>query len=123
MVMNDRYELERLNEAWNEAYRRVDMIALAAILADDWVGILASGDVFSKTQLLETVPNNPPSNLEFSGFELHQFADTAVTRGVLQVTSSEFTVSQRFMRVWAKREGHWQAVAVQVALISETTPN
>jgi hypothetical protein len=119
--MNDRHELERLNEAWNEAYRRVDMISLAAILADDWVGILGSGDVFTKTQLLETVPNNPPSNLEFSGFELHQFADTAVTRGVVRVTSSEFTVSQRFMRVWAKREGHWQAVAVQVALISETT--
>lgn len=121
--MNDKHELETLNEAWNEAYRRVDMSSLAAILANDWVGILASGDVFTKTQLLETVPNNPPSNLEFSGFELHQFADTAVTRGVVRVISGEFNVLQRFMRVWAKRDGHWQAVAVQVALISEMVLN
>jgi ketosteroid isomerase-like protein len=121
MAMNDQHELERLNEAWNEAYRRVDMIALAAILVDDWVGILASGDVFTKTQLLETVPNNPPTTFEFSDFELHLFVDTAVTRGVVRVISGEINILQRFMRVWAKREGLWQAVAVQVALISETT--
>jgi ketosteroid isomerase-like protein len=90
--MNDQHELEALNEVWNEAYRRVDMIALAAILADDWVGILGSGEAITKTQLLETVPNNPPSNLEFSGFELHQFADTAVTRGVVRVIAGEFNV-------------------------------
>jgi ketosteroid isomerase-like protein len=117
--MNDQIELETLNEAWNEAYRRVDMISLAAILADDWVGILASGEAISKTQLLEHVPNNPPTTFDFSGFELHQFANTAVTRGVVRVISGEFNVLQRFMRVWAKRERRWQAVAVQVALISE----
>jgi ketosteroid isomerase-like protein len=118
--MNDQIELETLNEAWNEAYRRVDMIALAAILADDWVGVLASGEAISKTQLLEHMPNNPPTTFEFSGFELHPFADTAVTRGVVRVISGEINILQRFMRVWAKREGRWQAVAVQVALISET---
>jgi ketosteroid isomerase-like protein len=122
-MMNDQHELERLNEAWNEAYRRVDMNALVAILADDWVGILGSGEAITKTQLLEHVPNNPPTTFEFSGFELHQFADTAVTRGVVRVIAGEFNVLQRFMRVWAKRDGHWQAVAVQVALISETTPD
>ena len=115
--MDDHAELTRLDQAWNTAYQTVDMDLLSSLLADDWIGILASGELISKTQLLETVPNNPISILEFDGFGLSIFENTAITRGSVTVSSVDFRVQQRFMRVWAKRDGHWKSIAVQVVAI------
>ena len=52
--MDDHAELTRLDQAWNTAYQTVDMDLLSSLLADDWIGILASGELISKTQLLDT---------------------------------------------------------------------
>ena len=113
--MNDRAEITRLDRSWNRAYQTVDMVLLSSLLADDWFGVLASDEAISKQTLLESMPNNPASMLEFADFEISIFESTAVTRGSLTVTSAGFRVQQRFMRVWAKRSGNWQSVAVQVS--------
>jgi len=42
------------------------------------------------------------------------FGDTAVSRGRLQLEFDDRRVDQRFLRVFAKREGVWRAVSVVV---------
>ena len=60
------------------------------------------------------------ATLEVSEFALRVFGDTAVTLGRVRISGATFTVDQRFMRVWARRSGVWQAVAVQVVPIASS---
>jgi ketosteroid isomerase-like protein len=106
-----------LDERWNEAYRQKNVSELEAVLADDWIAFTTQGTV-TKTQILEGVPNNPEATLEFTRFEICIFGETAVTRGYLRAVTTTETRAQSFMRVYAKRSGQWQAVAVQVVLES-----
>jgi hypothetical protein len=108
------HELEVLNDAWNLAYQRSDLAALEAILAPDWMGFLHDGSSLTRAALLKQLPNNPKATLEFDLFELHVFEETGVTRGRVWIRGADFEVVQRFVRVWARRDGQWQAVAVQV---------
>jgi ketosteroid isomerase-like protein len=108
------HDLETLDAAWNLAYQRNDLAALEAILAPDWIGFMHDGSSVTRAQLLEQLPRNPKATLEFSGFELHVFGETGVTRGWVRIVGADFEVKQRFVRVWARRDAHWQAVAVHI---------
>ena len=120
-------QLRRLDREWNEAYPRRDVEALGRILADDWTAIDGAGLVVSKRQLLERVASHPAQfdQHEFDEFTLRVFGDAAVVTGRLSGAGRdeegvEFSLRQRFTRVYAKRGGAWQAVATQVTLISES---
>lgn len=118
------HEVQRLDEQWNRAYQTGDYAALEDIFAADWIGVFADGRSVERTAFLEQLPHNPPATLEFSEFALRVFGDTVVTWGRVQINGATFTVDQRFMRVWARRSGVWQAVAVQVVPISSSgTPS
>jgi len=120
-------QLRRLDREWNEAYPRRDVAALGRILADDWTAIDGAGLVINKRQLLERVASNPPQfdRHEFDEFRLRVFGDAAVVTGRVSGAGrdeegGEFSLRQRFTRVYAKRGGAWQAVATQVTVISES---
>lgn len=122
----DEEQLRRLDREWNEAYPRRDVEALGRILADDWTAIDGAGLVISKPQLLERVASHPSpfDRCEFDEFGLRIFGDAAVVNGRLSGAGRdeegrEFSLRQRFTRVYAKRGGAWQAVATQVTVISE----
>lgn len=115
--MTDEERLRQLDDAWGEAYQHKDTATLERLLADDWLGYTPTGQSITKWQLLETVPLNPAAQLTFDEFSLHLYGDTAVTRGRLTAVSDTETREQRFMRVWAKRQDVWQAVAVQVVAV------
>ena len=102
------------------------MAALGRILADDWTAIDGAGRVVSKRQLLERVASHQPQfdRHEFDEFSLRIFGDAAVVTGRLSGAGrdeegGEFSLRQRFTRVYVKRGGAWQAVATQVTVISE----
>ena len=104
-----------LDRAWNEAYVRNDRTQLAGILADDFEAVAADGGTISKAQLMQ--PGSAPRSIAFSERSLRLFDSTAVTRGRLRLAHEGGRVDQRFMRVYAKRDGRWQAVAVQVSAV------
>jgi Domain of unknown function (DUF4440) len=83
-------------------------------LADDWLAYRSEGDPITKQQLLEAVPLNPDAHLEFELLAFHVFGETAITRGRLVAIATDDIRRQSFMRVYAKRDGTWRAVAVQV---------
>ena len=110
---DDEAQLLLLDTAWNHAYRRHDRSPLAEILADDFAGVARSGEPVTKASLLINPPGRAKTVM-FSEQFVRAFGDAGVTRGRLQMKLEERRVDQRFLRVFAKRNGLWQAVSVAV---------
>jgi ketosteroid isomerase-like protein len=108
---DDAAEILRLDNAWNEAYRRRDRAPLADILADDFAAMDAAGQLVSKAALMVDPPGEVRS-LAFTEQSVTVFGDTAVSRGRLQLDVDDRRIDQRFVRVFARRGGVWRAVSV-----------
>ena len=119
-MQTDKEAVTALDRAWNDAYRTGERERLREILAENWLGVFPSGETLTREQLISGgAPAGAEVEQTFSEFSLHLFGDTAITRGRVEVRVEEEHIRQRFMRVYAKREGRWWAVAVQVVAISE----
>jgi len=100
-----------LDNAWNAAYHRRDPEMMARVLAEDWMAFFPDGQAVFRMEALEGMRRNPPAALMFERHAVRVFGDTAVTRGTLYANGERV---QSFLRVYARREGEWQAVSVQV---------
>ncbi len=115
MPPTDLEQVRELDEAWNRAYLERDPQALDRLLAADWVGLTPGHDVITKEVLLAGQRQaSAESVITFVRGRLWVFGDTALTTGSIAVSAPNVAVAQRFTRIWAKRDGHWQAVAVQI---------
>jgi len=115
---NDEAEILLLDSEWNEAYRRRDRSPLAYILADDFTGLTAaSGEAITKASLTINRPGRARS-VTFSEQSVRVFGDTAISKGRLQLELEDHRIDQRFLRVFAKRDGTWQAVSVAVTPVA-----
>lgn len=114
-MQTDKEAVTALDQAWNDAYHTRQRERLRDVLAEDWLGVLSSGEPLTRQQLIGAgAPAGAEVEQTFSEFLVHLFGDTAVTRGRVDVRVGDEYVRQRFMRVYAKREKRWWAVAVQV---------
>ena len=112
---NDLEQVTELDEAWNRAYVERDPQALDRLLAADWVGLTPGHDVITKEVLLEGQrQTSAEAVITFTRGETRVFGDAALTTGSIAVSAPNVAVAQRFTRVWSKRNGRWQAVAVQI---------
>jgi ketosteroid isomerase-like protein len=111
--MDVKAEVLRLDNAWNEAYRHHNRERLENVLADDFLALTPAGDPITKA-LLMVNPSEIASLVAFSEQDAHVFGDTAVTRGRLQLELGDRRIDQRFLRVFACRNGIWRAVSVAV---------
>ena len=114
---DDEAQILRLDSEWNEAYRRQDRAPLAHILADDFTGLTGLGEPITKTILMINPPGRSRS-VTFSEQSARVFGDTGISRGRLQLELDDRRVDQRFLRVFAKRDGIWQAVSVAVTPVA-----
>ncbi|HTR60976.1 MAG TPA: nuclear transport factor 2 family protein [Candidatus Binataceae bacterium] len=114
----DQATILRLDNAWNSAYERNDRAPLADILADDFTGIMPWGEHITKATLMVNPPR-PAKSISFSEQEVRMFGSTAISRGRLKLDLEDRMVDQRFLRVFSRRDGRWQAVAVSVTPVSE----
>ena len=114
---DDEAQLLRLDSEWNEAYRRHDHAPLAHILADDFTGLTVSSEPITKALLMVNPPGRARS-VTFSEQLVRVFGDTGISRGRLQLESDNLRIDQRFLRVFAKRDGIWQAVSVAVTPVA-----
>jgi ketosteroid isomerase-like protein len=106
-------EVLRLDNAWNEAYRRHERAPLERILADDFTALTPSGESITKASLMVN-PSETASSVTFSEQAVNVFGNTAITRGRLQLDLNHHRVDQRFLRVFTYRNGNWRAVSVAV---------
>ena len=115
--MADEPAVEALDRAWNAAYEQNERDRLADVLAEDFIAVTADGQPVTKAQLMQ--PSTAPRSIAFSERSVRLFGTTAITRGRLELEHAAGRIDQRFMRVYAKRDGRWQAVAVQVFAVVE----
>ena len=113
----DEAQILRLDSEWNEAYLRNERTPLANILADDFTALDAFGKPLTKAMLM-IKPPRPARSATFSEQSVRVFGDTAISRGRLQLELDDRRVDQRFLRVFAKRDGIWQAVSVSVTPVA-----
>ena len=113
---DDEAQILRLDDEWNEAYRRRDRSPLANILADDFTGWTAANQPITKALLMINPPSEQIKSVTISEQYVHVFGGTGISRGRLQLESEDgrIVVDQRFLRVFAKRDETWQAVSVAV---------
>ena len=117
---NDEAEILRLDSAWNEAYLRRKRDLLGDILADDFCGLVPSGDWITKAQLMGgDAGTTEVKSVSFTEQEVRIFGDTGISRGRLRLEVENLRIDQRFLRVFAKRDGRWRAVAVSVTPVPE----
>lgn len=116
-------ELRELERTRSRAIREGDMKTLDAIYADDFSGIVGTGQVINKEQLLAVFKRNDPS-LHFTTDEINirVFNETAVFTGRLAAITGSGVVAfaSRFTHVFVKRDGRWQCVAGQSTVIAKT---
>ena len=118
---DDEAQLLRLDSVWNEAYRRHDRRALADILAEDFTGVIPSGEAVTKESLMTDPPGRAKS-VAFSEQFVRAFGDCGISRGRLQLELDGRRVDQRFLQVFAKRDGVWRAVSVAVTPVAAPPP-
>jgi hypothetical protein len=116
-VADDEAQLLRLDNEWNEAYRRYDRSPLAHILADDFTGWTVANEPITKA-LLMINPTGRAQSVIFSEQFVRVFGGTGISRGRLQLEWENGRIDQRFVRVFAKREGIWRAVSVAVTPVA-----
>ncbi|HYH86162.1 MAG TPA: nuclear transport factor 2 family protein [Pyrinomonadaceae bacterium] len=122
-VSLDEKHLRQLDREWNEAYPRRDVATLERVIADDWMCIDGAGERIGKAELLERVASGA-SRLEshvFDEMELRIYGDAAIVTGRLtgkgRDEEGQLSFSQRYTRVYVKRDGAWRAVATQVTVL------
>jgi Domain of unknown function (DUF4440) len=116
---DDKENILLLDCTWNEAYRRHNRTLLANILAEDFTGMIPSGEPITKSSLMIDPPQRARS-VNFSEQSVCVFGNTGISRGRLQLELEDCRIDQRFLRIFAKRDGIWQAVSVSVTPILAT---
>jgi ketosteroid isomerase-like protein len=117
---DDEAQILRLDSEWNEAYRRHDRTPLAHILAEEFTGLTALGEPITKALLMINPSSEMIKSVTFSEQYVQVFGDTGISRGRLQLglEDGSIVIDQRFLRVFAKWDGVWQAVSVAVTPVT-----
>jgi ketosteroid isomerase-like protein len=112
-------EVEKLEREVGEAITRRDTAALDRLLADDFIVTNPAGQVMTKKEAIAalTAPEYDLESLVNDEIKVRVFGDVALATALGtakgrykgQDASGQF----RYLRVWVKRQGCWQAVAAQ----------
>ena len=121
-------EVERLERELVDAIGRTDLATYDRIVADDYVAFEASGKETGKAEILSSYRSGARryTGLEIFDVRARVFGDTAVvsarTKGLRREGDHDVPNRVRYIRVYARREGRWRAVAQMSAPLPEAPP-
>lgn len=115
-MANDEQTLIDLQNAWMDAWQRLDRTRLEEILAPEFTLTSARTDQLVDRaewlRLLDTVRNE---SFAYSDFRIDVFGDAAVVRSrlsqVATVGDQRWDATFALTDVWIRRDGRWQVVA------------
>jgi ketosteroid isomerase-like protein len=117
--------VERLERDLVAAIARTDLLRYGQIVADDYVVFDASGKELTKREIVESYRSG---TRRYSGLEIYDvharvFGDTAVvtarTRGFRHEEDRDVPNRVRYIRVYSRRAGRWQAVTQMSAPLAD----
>jgi len=114
-------EILALEATWHVAPLAGDVETVGRVTADDWVGVSPIGTVMSKTDLLDMLSSRPApfESTVYEEVKVRVYGHTAVVTSLFRGEGKDLDLVQRFMRVYAHRDGRWQCVATQVVPVAE----
>jgi ketosteroid isomerase-like protein len=121
-------QVEQLERDLVAAISRGDLATYDRIVADDYVAFEASGKISPKAEILTSYRSGARKYTDLTIFDVEGrvFGDTAVvtakTKGLRREGDKDVPNRVRYIRVYAKRGGHWRAVAQMAAPMPEEPP-
>jgi ketosteroid isomerase-like protein len=114
--MSAREEVLALEATWGIAPLEGDLQTVSRVTAEDWIGVAPTGAVMTKADLLEMLASSPApfESIAYDQMQLHVYGQTAVVTSLFRGQGKGVKFEQRFMRVYANRDGQWQCVATQI---------
>jgi ketosteroid isomerase-like protein len=109
-------DVEALERQLVEAIGKKDLATYDRIVADDYVVVDASGKDITKAEIMASYRDGTRgyTNLEIYDVRTHVFGDTAVvsarTKGLRRENGKDVVNDNRYVRVFARRDGRWRAV-------------
>ena len=118
-------QVERLERDLVAAIGRGDLATYDRIVANDYVAFEASGKTTPKAEILASYRSGARkyTDLQIFDVEARVFGDTAVvtakTKGLRREGDRDVPNRVRYVRVYAKRNGKWRAVAQMAAALPD----
>ncbi len=119
-------EIEALEMQWREAQLSNDVTVMDRLLADDYVGISATGTIETKPEALalRRAGTLHITVLDLNDLKVRIYGDTAVvtSRADLEGTNGASNISgkYRYTRVYNRRYGQWKIVSFEASRIHDT---
>ena len=121
-------EIQRLEQAAENAFVKKDRAALERVYADDYSYIHSNGSIANKAQELSDLmsPDVKWNSSTLTDMKVRAYSDAAILTEVetLQGAAKGYVPGpRRVTAVWVNRNGRWQQVAGQATIISKDTSN
>jgi ketosteroid isomerase-like protein len=119
--MSVKEEILALESTWHVAPLVGDVETVSRVTADDWIGVAPTGAMMNKAELLDMLSSRPApfESVVYQDVKVHVYGHTAVVTSLFRGEGQDLDLVQRFMRVYAHRDGRWQCVATQVIPVPE----
>jgi len=120
-------EIDQLEDDWRNAVLNSDIKAMSALLADDYIGITASGTIENKDQTLARLRSNVVhlTSLTISERKVRFYGKTAVVTSLANVQGTNAAADQVSGSYWYTRvyvrndQGRWKIVSFEASRIRE----
>ncbi len=105
--------------ARGQALLRADTAALSRMVADEFIEISRLGQLRTKADNIRDIASGELKllSVKYDSLTVQIYGDVAVLRGIADNTGTfrgfPFTGKIRYMRIFVRRDNHWQAVAMQ----------
>jgi hypothetical protein len=114
-------ELTEIEARLATTYKAGDCDGWGALLAPEWSVINITGAEITRAEAIRMckAPAAPIEMLSSDNLVVRAFGDSAVVTGRTTASAGGQTVVLRFMDVFVRRDGKWQAVASQATRIAQ----
>jgi ketosteroid isomerase-like protein len=116
-VESDQQVLIKLEQGWNEAFYRKDVVFIDSVLADEFIATYEDGSRGDKAKELALAAafNQQVESAVQDEFMVRVYRDTAVVSFTLRVVGirqgKQANLTLRYTDVWVMRDGRWQCVS------------
>jgi ketosteroid isomerase-like protein len=117
-----RRDIDQMEEAWRKAALSGDVAVMDGLLADDYIGITASGILLSKEETLARLRNRQRhiTEIELSDSKVRFYGATALVTSFAHVTGTnaegEAIGDFRYTRVYIRNaQGQWKIVSFEAS--------
>ena len=122
-----RHAIERLEDAWRDAMLKSNGDAMAGLLADDYTGITAQGEIQTKEQTLNNLRSGALhlTALSIDDRKIRIYGATAVVTSKAELSGTrnaeQLDGRYRYTRVYVRNSGGtWKIVSFEASRIQES---